>query len=165
LEVNGLETFYDPSFKNASHSDRCGGEGVPSLNSVFMHPDEVVGDVQLTLAEKREILASWASDVRAVPNKPAWRQLDNGNVIHIDEILKALRSLDGDAHQAWASDRRGSFAHGRRGRSFDWRKAILRRNHSEDDDDPPPCPAMIAIPPRKPLSSGSAVDLGLALAA
>ncbi len=163
--MNGLETFCGPSFKNVSHSDGCGVEGLSPLSSVFMHPDEVVGDLQLTLAEKREILASWASDVRAVPNKPAWRQLDNGDVIHIDEVLKALRSLDGDAHNTWASDRRGSFTHGRRGRSFDWRKAILRRNHSEDDDDPPPCPAMIAIPPRKPLSSGNAVDPAVALAA
>jgi hypothetical protein len=165
LEVNGVQAFYDPSFNNVSHTDHRAVEGLSSLTSVFMHPDEVVADLGLTLAEKREILASWASDVRAVPNKPAWRQLDNGSVIHIDEVLKALRSLDGDAHQTWASDRRGSFTHGRRGRSFDWRKAILRRNHSEDDDDPPPCPAMIAIPPRKPLSSGSAIDPAMALAA
>jgi hypothetical protein len=59
------------------------------------HPDDVVEDDSLTSAEKRETLASWASDTRAVPDKPALRRLDNGAIVHIDDIMAALRTLDG----------------------------------------------------------------------
>jgi hypothetical protein len=41
--------------------------------SVFTHPDEVMNSPALTRTEKRAILASWVSDVRAVMNQPALR--------------------------------------------------------------------------------------------
>ncbi len=34
------------------------------------HPDDVLEDRTLTLAEKREILAGWVSDANAVPDRP-----------------------------------------------------------------------------------------------
>ena len=66
---------------------------VPSL--AFADPWEVANDPDLTLAEKRAILASWASDAQAAKNVPALRQVPTGNrFVPIDEILAALRSLD-----------------------------------------------------------------------
>ena len=61
----------------------------------WAYPHEVVSDPTMTTAEKRELLASWASDARAVPNLPALRQLDNGNLVTIDSLLRALKRLDG----------------------------------------------------------------------
>jgi hypothetical protein len=37
----------------------------------FVHPSHVVSDCDLTLSEKRAILAAWASDACAVEASPA----------------------------------------------------------------------------------------------
>jgi hypothetical protein len=58
------------------------------------HPDDVLNDAALTKTEKRSILAAWASDSRAVHDAPALRQLDNGAIVAIDDIMRALRALD-----------------------------------------------------------------------
>jgi hypothetical protein len=60
----------------------------------FEHPSAVVNDPDLTLNEKRAILASWASDACAVEAAPALRQGPNGKPVSFDEIMDALRSLD-----------------------------------------------------------------------
>ena len=44
--------------------------------TVFSHPREVVADPNLSLAEKRAILASWASDASAIASCPALRSPD-----------------------------------------------------------------------------------------
>ena len=44
----------------------------------FAQPSDVVDDPDLTLNEKRAILASWASDACAVESEPAWRLSPNG---------------------------------------------------------------------------------------
>ena len=59
--------------------------------SVFNHPREVLADSTLSRAEKRAILASWASDAAAVSSYPALRKVQ---AVSIDEILEALSSLD-----------------------------------------------------------------------
>jgi len=41
--------------------------------SVYEHPGDVVKDPSISLAEKRAILASWASDAAAVASNPALR--------------------------------------------------------------------------------------------
>ena len=65
--------------------------------TVFEHPKDVVCDESLTTAEKRTILASWASDASAVVSCPALRALPGAkSPVPIDEILEALRALDGD---------------------------------------------------------------------
>jgi hypothetical protein len=52
----------------------------------------------LDTSTKRVILASWASDACAVENLPNWRKLpDTGALVPLDEILDALRALDGGA--------------------------------------------------------------------
>ena len=61
----------------------------------FEHPDHVVSDPDLTLNEKRAILASWASDACAVEASPALRCAPGGRrPVSVDDILDALRSLD-----------------------------------------------------------------------
>ena len=60
----------------------------------FAHPSEVISDPDLTLAEKRAILAPWASDACAVEAVPALRQAPGTSPVRFDEIMDALRTLD-----------------------------------------------------------------------
>jgi hypothetical protein len=59
----------------------------------FNHPRDVVNDADLTLNEKRAILASWASDACAVEAAPVLRHAP-GPSVSVDEILEALQALD-----------------------------------------------------------------------
>jgi len=63
----------------------------------FGHPSDVVNDPDLTLNEKRAILASWASDACAVEAAPALRASPHGAPVPFDEIIDALRILDKQA--------------------------------------------------------------------
>ena len=56
----------------------------------FSHPADVVNDPDLTLNEKRAILASWASDACAVESVPALRR----RPVAFDDVMDALRALD-----------------------------------------------------------------------
>ena len=101
--------------------------------SVLGHPDDVLSASDLTVAEKRELLAAWASDAHAVRDTPALRQLDSGAVVSVDEVLGALRALD----PSDAEGTRASHPGRKRRRLFcQWRGPTR-----DDDDDPPPCPA------------------------
>ncbi len=62
--------------------------------TIYADPRQVVEDPLLTIPEKREVLASWASDSRAPHDSPSMRMLDSGAVVHVREILEALKSLD-----------------------------------------------------------------------
>jgi len=62
----------------------------------FDHPSEVVNDPDLTLNEKRAILASWASDACAIEAAPELRAGPRAPV-RFDDIMEALRSLDREA--------------------------------------------------------------------
>jgi hypothetical protein len=62
--------------------------------SAFAHPMAVVNDPDLTLNEKRAILASWASDACAVETAPELRHPPGGRAIQFDDIMDALRLLD-----------------------------------------------------------------------
>lgn len=64
----------------------------------FEHPQQVVDDPDLTLNEKRAILASWASDACAIEAAPALRRPPGTSLaISVDEILQALRILNRQA--------------------------------------------------------------------
>ena len=64
--------------------------------TVFEHPKDVVAHPDLTLAEKRAILASWASDASAIASCPALRAPTGLKApVSIDAILEALCDLDG----------------------------------------------------------------------
>ncbi|TPK49595.1 hypothetical protein FJ492_00405 [Mesorhizobium sp. B2-5-4] len=111
-------------------------------------PEDVLNE-EMTIDEKRALLAFWASDANAVPDNPALRQLDSGAVAQVREILRALRSLDeigrkpparATVDRSPSSDRRRNKA--RRGWiRYPWR--------DDDDDDPPPVPAYAGVPPRR----------------
>ena len=91
----------------------------------FEHPDEVVNDPDLTLNEKRAILASWASDACAVEAAPALRFAPGGRrPVSVDDILEALRSLDREASE-------GENARSWRRRKSR-RRAIFRRRSPDD---------------------------------
>jgi hypothetical protein len=64
--------------------------------SAFTHPMEVVRDADLTLNEKRAILASWASDACAVEAAPDLRAAELGRAVRWEEIMDALRILDSE---------------------------------------------------------------------
>jgi hypothetical protein len=64
----------------------------------FGHPSEVVNDPDLTLNEKRAILASWASDACAIEAAPDLRANARGAPVRFDDIMEALRTLDRQAN-------------------------------------------------------------------
>ena len=68
----------------------------------FSHPNEVLDHPELSQAERRAILASWASDARALEGAHWMRCFDNGSVITLAEVLHALRKLD--AQKAFRPD-------------------------------------------------------------
>jgi hypothetical protein len=64
----------------------------------FEHPQAVVDDGDLTINEKRAILAAWASDACAVEASPALRAVPvAARRVAVDDILQALRQLDKQA--------------------------------------------------------------------
>jgi hypothetical protein len=66
--------------------------------NAFAHPSDVVRDTDLTINEKRAILASWASDACAVPSAPTLRVFSAATrPVTFDEIMDALRLLDDQA--------------------------------------------------------------------
>jgi hypothetical protein len=88
----------------------------------FGHPSEVVRDPDLTLNEKRAILASWASDACAIEAAPDLRRSAAGPPVRFDDIMDALRSLDREAARSRAGEsavrkarRRRIFGRGRSG--------------------------------------------------
>jgi hypothetical protein len=125
----------------------------------FSQPNDVVRDPSLTTAQKRAILASWASDARAVADAPSRRQLDDGTMLDIDDILDALKQLDREQGAVRTSPLKvkSRLRHRRafRGALRYW--GTFRRDDG-DDDDPPPCPAAARVPRLTPsLSGGAAV--------
>lgn len=127
---------------DASNTDRTA-----FIRPMHGHPDEVLTDQRLTLHEKRALLASWASDANAVAHLPRLRQLPDGSILSVDEILRALRSLDASIEP----ERKSPVAVWRppfnRRRRSSWR-IWSRDGRGPDDDDPPPCPAIVAVGPR-----------------
>jgi hypothetical protein len=89
--------------KNSLFPDNERAEDSFDLNALlhpaqaFEHPLDVVRDPDLTLNEKRAILASWASDACAVEAVPELRKVPGGKVIRYDEIMDALKLLDAEA--------------------------------------------------------------------
>ena len=60
----------------------------------FQHPNDVLNDADLSLNEKRAILASWASDACAVEAAPELRVPTADVVVRYDDVIDALQKLD-----------------------------------------------------------------------
>jgi hypothetical protein len=135
-------------------------EAERATGALYVSPRDVVEDPNMTVDEKRALLASWASDARAVANAPALRKLDNGAILFIDDVLEALKQLDRSVGRP--SRTRLPASGSKRDRAT--KSGILiklgltgkrRRRDDDDDDDPPPCP-VTARPPRPlPLLEGA----------
>jgi hypothetical protein len=81
-----------------SHSPSFDLDDLLHPAQAFEHPRNVVADTDLTVNEKRAILAAWASDACAVEAAPALRCAPGGRApVSVDEILEALRDLDRQA--------------------------------------------------------------------
>jgi hypothetical protein len=64
----------------------------------FEHPRHVVEDPDLTLNEKRAILASWASDTCAIEATPGLRRAPGtAQPVRFEDVLDALRALNQQA--------------------------------------------------------------------
>ena len=65
----------------------------------FGHPRDVLMADNISKDEKRAILASWASDICAIESMPAWRRYPGTEqIVSYDEVLAALKALDGGDH-------------------------------------------------------------------
>ncbi|ACB26087.1 hypothetical protein [Methylobacterium radiotolerans] len=84
-------------------------EAFVAPGDVFRHPREVLRYPGLSRAEKRAILASWASDARAVDSCPTLRCLPGcrAEPVPLSAVLEALQTLDaGPAPPAAPAPRR-----------------------------------------------------------
>jgi hypothetical protein len=128
---------------------------------VFRHPREVLAHPLLSNADKRAILAAWASDACAVENAPAMRCLTGcrAEPVPVEAVLAALGTLDRGPPPAEVAHPGGRALprRVRRGSSLRRYPRFGRRN---DDDDPPPCPAAAMPRPRTPPSA-AALAIGL----
>jgi hypothetical protein len=91
------------------HDDRFDLTALLHPAQAFAHPSDVVDDCDLTLSEKRAILAAWASDACAVGANPAMRRAPGSATVRFDDIIDALRMLDRQA-----AERRKPLPHYRR---------------------------------------------------
>ncbi len=100
----------------------------------------------LTRADKRAILASWASDACALENAPGLRCLAGARAepVSVDAVLAALTRLDAGTAAPPKREPR------RRPHGVTHLHRSLRPRRKDDDDDPPPCPAMAMPRPRTP---------------
>lgn len=83
---------------------------------VMIHPDDVPFHLGFAAAEKREILAAWASDAHAVPDALSLRRFDSRSIIGIDHVLRVLAALDGPVAERPSKRRQ---VHPERGRDDD----------------------------------------------
>jgi hypothetical protein len=72
--------------------------------SRILHPFDVARHPSLEPEVKRAILARWASDRSAVRDNPALRRRPGArSAVSIDEVIAALRSLDGQKRPSEAT--------------------------------------------------------------
>jgi hypothetical protein len=67
--------------------------------SAFEYPQQLVNDPDLTLNEKRAILAAWAADARVTDRAPAASRLApwEAGPVGFDDVMDALRELNDEA--------------------------------------------------------------------
>jgi hypothetical protein len=127
-----------------SPSLSAGGERGYNASASNLHCED------MTIDEKQGLLASWASDARAVPNHPALRRLDDGRGVEIDDILDELKRVDGSLSSR-GSTREGEWYRPRCQVSPS-RRASRDLNGPDDD---PTTPAPAAPRPRPPVLTDS----------
>jgi hypothetical protein len=83
----------------------------------------------MTVAEKRSVLASWASDAYAIDSNPALRATAT-HAVNCDDIIDALQSLDD-----WQSADTVTYAFKRRQRRRRWSDSKGRERGGPDNGD------------------------------
>jgi hypothetical protein len=83
-----------PTIHHNDYTERYDLDELLHPANAFAHPSKVVNDLDLTLSEKRAILASWASDACAVEAVPELRGQPGKAPVSFDDIMDALRELD-----------------------------------------------------------------------
>ena len=116
----------DPIFRDAVDDESaCDLDTLLHPSQAFERPADVVDDPDLSLNEKRAILASWASDACAVEAVPSLRRPPGGKrLVSFDEVMDALRALDKAARPE--VDRAGARA--------PWRRGLRRRDPSDEGE-------------------------------
>jgi hypothetical protein len=111
-------------------------------------PEDILAEATMSIEEKRALLASWASDAHAVPDMPMYRQLDDGSLVTVDEILRALKALDGAnaSRTPGRSDFSVWLAPFNRRSKGRFRRLMKTAAQPGDDDDPPPSPVRARVP-------------------
>jgi hypothetical protein len=113
----------DPLFRDTFDDDgsACDLDTLLHPSQAFERPADVVNDPDLSLNEKRAILASWASDACAVEAAPALRSPPGTKgFVSFDEVMEALRALDEQARKGSGSGgATGNRGAGKRRRSSD----------------------------------------------
>src|SRR5580704_5785719 len=98
-----MERKFDKMPLEAEYSGSNNGFDLDSLlhpAQAFEHPSHVVNDPDLTLNEKRAILASWASDACSPEAAPHLRCAPGGKQpVLFDDVMEALRTLDKQANE------------------------------------------------------------------
>jgi hypothetical protein len=90
--------------QRSEHEDAYDLDAFLHPAQAFEHPSDVVADPDLTLNEKRAILASWASDACAVEAAPTLRCIPGRKQpVRFDDVMDALRALDGEAREQGSS--------------------------------------------------------------
>jgi hypothetical protein len=97
--------FIGPAPKQPRANDSLDLDALLHPARAFAHPSDVVQDSDLTLAEKRAILSSWASDSCAVEAVPALRQKPGTPAVRFDDVMDALRALDRQANECVLAQR------------------------------------------------------------
>jgi hypothetical protein len=89
-------------YRSNDHSDDASDlDALLHPSQAFGHPSDVVRDPDLTLNEKRAILASWASDACAIEAIPTLRRLPGGKrPVPFDEVMDASRALDEEVRRS-----------------------------------------------------------------
>ena len=142
-----------------SYLENSKSAGVAYYGRDLRHPAQVARDPCLTTAQKREILADWASDRRAAPNDPELRLSATGALAAIDDIMSALKQLDAPTIAVRPFRPRSLREILPRRSKLRMGEAIqfARRRPGRDDDDPPPAPAAARVPrPPAPPTTGEA---------
>jgi hypothetical protein len=119
-------------------------DAVPDgLRVVLRHPDDVVRHPRLSVAQKRALLAAWASDRHAVEGAPDLRQLESGAIVRRDTIIDRLKRLDDPGAPSLAAppEPRQAF----RLLRPRWTPITRRFRRRPDDDPPPPKPVRMRL--------------------
>jgi len=124
---------------------------------VFRCPKEVLAHPLLSRAEKRTILASWASDACALEDAPSLRCLTGckAEPVSVDAVLAALTELDQRSSREIDLCPITRPSPRQRLHRFTSLRRYLRPGRRNDDDDPPPCPATVMPRPPKPPSAAA----------